>query len=274
MLLIGLTGSIATGKSSCSKILSEPPYSLPIIDADKLARDAVAPNTSGYDAIITYFGLTTPDLLLPPDPETGLRYINRPVLGRRVFGDDPDRKKDRAVLNGIVHPIVRKLMIWNILKYWWTGHWAVILDVPLLFESGFDLLCGGVIVVGVSDPEVQIKRLLLRDKESGGTMTPEDAERRVKSQMSIADKVKRVEESWNGRRKGYVVWNDGTKEELATQISEIIAKFKKGRGAFYTGYGIAFPVWTAIRAFMIWVGNYYRRQQFMKKHSPPIKAKI
>jgi len=120
MLLLGLTGSIATGKSTVSSILSQSPYSLPIIDADTLARKVVEPGTPGYKAIVKYFGPTTPDLLLPPDhplcggKENGKdgkgRPLDRPVLGRRVFGDSEERKKERKVLNSIIHPAVGKEM--------------------------------------------------------------------------------------------------------------------------------------------------------------------
>src|ERR1700761_731224 len=85
MLLLGLTGSIATGKSTVSQILSSPPHNLPIIDADVLARQVVEPGTAGYRAIVSYFGPKTPDLLLPPeDPlcggkEHGVNGKGRPL---------------------------------------------------------------------------------------------------------------------------------------------------------------------------------------------------
>jgi len=104
MLLIGLTGSISTGKSTVSKILSKD-HALPIIDADELARKVVEVGTPGHTAIVRYFSESTPGLL----NEDGT--LNRAILGRRVFGDDPERKKDRGVLNGIVHPLVRKEML-------------------------------------------------------------------------------------------------------------------------------------------------------------------
>ena len=120
MLLLGLTGSIATGKSTVSSILSATPYSLPIIDADVLARKVVEPGTPGYNAIVQYFGPTTPDLLLPKeDPACGGkedgkdgkgRPLNRPALGRRVFGESEERVRERKVLNGIIHPAVGKEM--------------------------------------------------------------------------------------------------------------------------------------------------------------------
>ncbi|KAF8425688.1 dephospho-CoA kinase-domain-containing protein [Tirmania nivea] len=282
MLLIGLTGSIATGKSTCSTILTSPPFSLPIIDADRLSHSAITPTTPlgkrGYKAIIRYFGPTTPDLLLPPDPETGIAYINRPALGQRVFGTDPQRVKDRAVLNKIVHPIVRKMTLRTIVRLWWEGHWAVLLDVPLLFESGFDLLCGGVIVVGLQDQEVQIERLLARDREvrGGGGMTREDAERRVKSQMSVAEKVERVERCWDGkgrRRRGFVVWNDGSREELKEQLEEVVWRLKEGRGSVYTALGRWFLPWVVWRAMVVMVGNWWRRKRFSEEQRK-VKAKI
>uniref|UniRef100_A0A8H7N271 Dephospho-CoA kinase n=1 Tax=Bionectria ochroleuca TaxID=29856 RepID=A0A8H7N271_BIOOC len=143
MLLIGLTGSIATGKSTVSSLLSSPPYNLPIIDADILARKVVEPGTRGYNAIVKYFGPTTPDLLVAPSdtmPEAGPdgkgRPLNRPALGRRVFGDSEERKKDRNVLNGIVHPEVRWEMFKGVVGNYLRGHWAVVLDIPFCSRAG------------------------------------------------------------------------------------------------------------------------------------------
>ncbi|EDN02475.1 dephospho-CoA kinase [Histoplasma capsulatum] len=224
MLLIGLTGSIATGKSTVSALLSAPPYNLPIIDADLLARKVVEPGTPGYRAIVDYFGPTTPDLLLPDDPDdpddkhkpkattqAHGRPLNRPVLGRRVFGDTAERKRDRAVLNRIVHPAVRWEIYRALLRHYLRGHWAVVLDVPLLFESGLDALCGTVVVVGVSDAAVQVARLRARDAH----LSAEDAEARVKSQGDVRGKVARAE-----ARGGLVVWNDGDRAALEAAVRE------------------------------------------------------
>ncbi|KAM5466003.1 Dephospho-CoA kinase cab5 [Microsporum audouinii] len=218
MLLIGLTGSIATGKSTVSSLLSSPPYNLPIIDADVLARKVVEPGTAGYRAIVDYFGPTTPDLLHPEEKPGKGRPLNRPVLGRRVFGDSPERRKDRSVLNGIVHPAVRWEMYRALLWYYIHGHWAVVLDVPLLFESGLDAICGTVIVVGVKDPAVQMQRLRARDPH----LTAEDAENRVKSQGDVHGKVKRAEFRGTESARGVIVWNDGDKAELEGEVRHAI----------------------------------------------------
>lgn len=220
MLIIGLTGSIATGKSTVSSILSSPPYSLPIIDADILARKVVEPGTAGYKAIVNYFGPSTPDLLLddaPPNPAG--KPLNRPALGRRVFGDSEERKRDRQVLNGIIHPAVRwevyKALIYNYLR----GQWAVVLDVPLLFESGMDLICGTVIVIGVKDPTVQMARLRARDAH----LTAEDAENRVRSQGDVRLKAAQAEFRGTATARGVVVWNDADKAELERAVKGAMA---------------------------------------------------
>ena len=154
----------------------------------------------------------------------------------------------------------------------------MILDIPLLFESGFDLLCGGVIVVGLKSQEVQIERLLARDEAQGGEMTREDAQGRVKSQMSVAEKVERVEKCWGGgsgdtRRKGYVVWNDGSKELLKAQLEDVIKEIKTGRAGWYTNMEVWFPLWTVFRAVMICARNWWKRRQYFG-WKQNVKAKI
>lgn len=147
--------------------------------------------------------------------------MNRAVLGRRVFGDSEERKRDRGVLNGIVHPAVRKEMYKELLRAYLKGCWAVVLDVPLLFESGLDTLCGTVLVVAVTDPEIQMRRLRERDQH----LTQEDAENRVRSQGDVREKARRCEARGPGR--GVVVWNDSGKEELKKDLEKVMADIKK-----------------------------------------------
>lgn len=223
MLIIGLTGSIATGKSTVSSLLSSPPYTLPVIDADVLARKVVEPGTPGYRAIVNYFGPSTPDLLLPaPAPSSStststngkLQPLNRPALGRRVFGDSEERKRDRMILNKIVHPAVRWEVYKSLVYYYLRGYWAVVLDVPLLFESGMDLICGTVVVVAVTDPKVQMARLRARDPH----LSPEDAENRVRSQGDVQGKVEKARFRGERKARGVIVWNDGDRKELEKEV--------------------------------------------------------
>lgn len=242
MLLIGLTGSIATGKSTISSLLSSPPHALPIIDADILARQVVEPGTRGYNAIVDHFGPTTPDLLLPASdtlPEDGVagkgRPLNRPALGRRVFGDSEERRRDRGVLNGIVHPAVRAEMFKAVVRYYVQGHWAVVLDIPLLFESSLDRFCGVVMVVAVKDPAIQMKRLTDRDPH----LTLEDAENRVRSQTDVRLKARRAEARGEGR--GVVLWNDGTRDELALQLDDALRGLRRGNPSWWSWFLLACP---------------------------------
>ncbi|ORY63502.1 dephospho-CoA kinase [Pseudomassariella vexata] len=259
MLLIGLTGSIATGKSTVSSVLSSAPYSLPVIDADILARKVVEPGTSGYNSIVKYFGPTTPELLVPPSnsmPENGVdgkgRPLNRPALGKRVFGDSEERKKDRAVLNSIVHPAVRNRIHKQIIWFYLTGNWAVVLDIPLLFESALDRMCGVVMVVAVRDPEVQMKRLMDRDSH----LSHEDAQNRVLSQTDVRLKARRCEA--RGKGKGVVLWNDGSKVQLKADIEAAIQEMQRSSPAWWNymlllcpPLAIATGAWTACQNIQI-----------------------
>lgn len=268
MLLIGLTGSLATGKSTVSRLLSSPPYSLPLIDADLLARRVVEPGTYGYNRILHHFGPTTPDLLLPPSSDESKKWlekgngkgrpINRAVLGRRVFGDSEERKRDRRVLNGIVHPLVRLVMVREILYYYIRGYWAVVLDIPLLYESGLDIFCGVVVMVAVSDPEVQMRRLRERDK----ALSEEEARNRVASQMGVGEKVGRTQARGGGW--GKVVWNDGGRGELEEEVGRVMRVVERegGRRRGWMGWLLwGNPIVVVLLAgWAVWVGWRARRK--------------
>lgn len=235
MLVIGLTGSIATGKSTVSRILSSPPHSLPVIDADLLARQVVEPGTPAYAAIVAHFGPTTPDLLLArPDgdngdaaPHASPRPLNRAALARRVFGDSHERRAARTILNGIVHPPVRRAIARAVAAAWLRGCWAVVLDVPLLFEAGLDVGCGVVVVVAVRDPAVQMRRL--RERDTG--LSLREAEERVGSQGDVRVKAERA--GRRGEGWGAVVWNDGGKGELAEEVARVVEACRRGSPAWW-----------------------------------------
>ena len=277
MLLLGLTGSIATGKSTVSKLLSSPPYSLPLIDADLLARQVVEPGTYGYKQVIKTFGPSTPDLLLPADdatfPDTGKgRWLNRPALGRRVFGEDPERVEARKKLGKIIHPLVRlgmaRAVLWNFLK----GKSVVVLDVPLLFEGGLDMFCGSVVVVGVSDPKIQMERLRARDPH----LSAEDAENRVRSQGNVLDKCRRVTErnvASPGKEKdkggedgrGYVIWNDGDKEDLKKEVEKVMLKVRQKTPKWWSWLLLVCPPGMAVVGMWTVLRNYMDRRSWLRR---------
>ena len=172
MIIAGLTGGIASGKSTVSAFLKD--AGAIIVDADKIAREVVKKGLPAWQEIVNAFGQS----ILLPDGE-----INRILLGDIIF-NDPAQKQ---VLNQIVHPWVfaetaTRLTEIEINKL----DAVVILDVPLLIESGMDTGLSDVIVVYVPEP-VQIQRLMTRD-----ALTQEQALVRIRSQLSIEEKKKRA----------------------------------------------------------------------------------
>lgn len=130
--VVGLTGGIATGKSTVSSILKARGYLT--IDADVLAREAVLPHTPAHTAIVKAFG----EDILQSDG-----CLDRKKLGSAIFNDEGKRKR----LNGIVHPAVRRAMVWGVVKAWIRVEKVCIVDVPLLIETGIWKWVGKVVVV-------------------------------------------------------------------------------------------------------------------------------
>ncbi|AKG04154.1 dephospho-CoA kinase [Salimicrobium jeotgali] len=187
-VVIGLTGSIATGKSTVSRMFAE--WDIPVIDADKLSREVVEPGEAAYEKIVDFFG---DEVLL----HTG--EIDRPALGKIIFGDEEKRKR----LNAIVHPEVRKRMIEKREYYKERGENAVVLDIPLLYESGLTDYVNRTMVVFV-DEEIQLQRLMDRDGSAR-----EDANERIASQISIKEKARMADA---------VIDNNGSVEETKIQV--------------------------------------------------------
>ena len=197
MQVIGLTGGIATGKSTVSAILEN--AGAVIIDADRIAREAVKKGQPAYREIVEHFGET----VLLPDGE-----INRSVLGDIIF-NTPGKKQ---LLNKIVHPYVRKETHRQLQQIGSTEPNAiVILDIPLLIEAEMDKDLSEVIVVYVPE-HIQIERLMQRDGISEA-----DALARVRSQMPIEEKKEKAT---------IVVDNSGSKENTRRQTLKIFQRLK------------------------------------------------
>ena len=268
MLVIGLTGSIATGKSTVSSLLAQPPHSLPVIDADVLARQVVAPGTPGYAAIVERFEPTTPDLFAAADADAGAappthplgRPLNRAALGRRVFGDSAAARRDRAALNGIVHPAVRRAVAAAVARAHIQRHWAVVLDVPLLFEAGWERFCGAVVVVGVRDAGVQLARLRARDAH----LSEADARDRVRSQGDVRDKAARAAALGPGR--GMVLWNDGDKAQLEGAVRDAVRQLRAASPPWWATLlwlcpplAVAAAAWSCV--YMAWARRRWEAKQ-------------
>ncbi|TWW13123.1 dephospho-CoA kinase [Dellaglioa algida] len=165
--ILGLTGGIATGKSTVSHIFKN--SNVPVIDADIIARQVVEPESETLKMIINEFG---EKYLM----ENGT--LNRKKLGKLVFNDGVALEK----LNGVIHPAIRKEILAQIQSYRKLGSPLIVLDMPLLFEESYQTICDAVMVVFV--PEItQLKRLINRDG-----LTSAEARLRIKAQWPIQKK--------------------------------------------------------------------------------------
>ncbi|MFD2446300.1 dephospho-CoA kinase [Bacillus sp. CGMCC 1.16607] len=194
-LIIGLTGGIASGKSTVSQMLKE--MQIPVIDADIEARNVVEKGQKAYDQIVNVFGR---EVLT----ESG--DIDRAKLGSIVFSDKPKRMQ----LNSIVHPAVRERMNIEKEKAINDGNQVVVLDIPLLFESKLTHLVEKTILVYV-DEEVQLQRLMSRNQ-----LTEQEALARIHSQIPLKNKIELADE---------VINNNGSIENTHEQLVEILTKW-------------------------------------------------
>ena len=194
-LVIGLTGGIASGKSTVSNMLKE--MYVTVVDADVEARLAVEKGEPAYNKIIGEFGRE----ILMEDGE-----INRPKLGSIIFHQAEKRK----LLNEITHPEVRKRMKEQVENAKKNKEEVVVLDIPLLFESKLTNLVDKTILVFV-DNETQLQRLIVRNN-----LSVEDAEARIRSQMPLSDKVKLADA---------VINNNGSIADLKKQLIEVLIKW-------------------------------------------------
>lgn len=184
--IIGLTGGIASGKTTVSDYLKKRGFV--VLDADAYSKKTTAKNGPAIPAIIEAFGADIVD-------EAG--ELDRKKLGSIIFNDADKRRE----LNEIVHPLIREMMNADEEKYIQKGH--VFLDIPLLFENGLNERCDYVVTVFV-DRDTQIKRLTARND-----LTVEEAEARINSQMPLTEKVQKSD---------FRLDNNGTVEMLYEQI--------------------------------------------------------
>lgn len=192
MYLVGLTGGIGSGKSTVAARMVQ--HGAELIDADQIAREVVAPGKPTWNKLVEHFGREVLD-------DEG--FIDRPKLGRIVFGDDTKR----ALLNELTHPpVVHEIA--ERLEVLQAFDGVVVLDVPLLVESGVARNYESIVVVAAK-PETQLKRLV----ELRG-MAAEDAQARIDAQSPLDEKLAVAT---------HVVWNEGSLDELYTAVDEVAA---------------------------------------------------
>lgn len=192
MKIIGLTGGIASGKSTVSNYLKN--KNIPVIDCDKESRQVLCYGENGYLRTVETFGKE----ILAQNGE-----IDRKKLASIVFNDKKQIKK----LNEIIHPEVIDITCRYIEMYRKNGEDMVIVDAPLLIESGMNKICDEIWVVYTS-PEIQLQRAMIRD-----SATRSQVEERIKNQFSFDEKKKFADR---------LIQNDGTIEELYNRVDEIL----------------------------------------------------
>lgn len=199
MLLVGLTGGIGSGKSTVARLLDR--RGAVVIDADQLAREAIAAGTDGFDLVVAAFGRD----VVRPDGE-----LDRPALAAQIFAD-PGRK---AALEAIVHPRVARLFADRVEPYRDTDR-IVVYVTPLLVEVGlapaFD-----VVVVVTASPHLRVSRVA---SERG--LDPEDVRRRIAAQATDAQRAEVAD---------ILLDNDGTLGELEAQVDRLWAELTARAG--------------------------------------------
>ncbi|ECK4200317.1 dephospho-CoA kinase [Listeria monocytogenes] len=196
---IGLTGSVATGKSTVSNMIQQ--AGIPLVDADIAARKVVEPGTEGLKEIVAYFG---EEILLADGT------LDRAKLGEIIFKDKEKREK----LNEITHPRVKDYMLEARERFFRAGEELIFFDIPLLFESHLESLVDQIVVVWTT-PETELKRLMERNN-----LTKEDALRRIESQMGIDEKARKAD---------FVIDNNESLEKTQKQVYTFIERFVKNK---------------------------------------------
>ncbi|EUJ44923.1 dephospho-CoA kinase [Paenilisteria rocourtiae] len=195
--IIGLTGGIASGKSTVSKMFHEAGF--PIVDADIAARKVVEKDTEGARQLRAIFGAE----VFQEDGE-----LNRQKLGGIIFHDS----EKREALNAVVHPLVRQWMLSERDRLIASGHAVIVFDIPLLIESKLQGMVDTIIVVYV-DEKTQLDRLMERNDFSKS-----EAKARIASQMPLTEKISYAD---------IVIDNSHTLDETKQQVNELIQTFLK-----------------------------------------------
>jgi dephospho-CoA kinase len=190
---IGLTGGIATGKSTVGQLLAGR-FGLPVLDADLYAREALAPGSPGALAVLDRYGA--------PVAATAGDAIDRAALGRIVFADPQERRW----LEQLVHPLVRQRFEAELERL--ADSPVVVLMIPLLFEAGLESLCSEVWLV-MCRPETQLRRLVGRDG-----LQQQEALARIAAQWPLARKQALADRLIN---------NDGDSGALEQQLAAALA---------------------------------------------------
>ncbi|XP_063816050.1 dephospho-CoA kinase domain-containing protein [Pseudophryne corroboree] len=225
MFLVGLSGGIASGKSTVVSILRE--LGCAVIDADVIAKQVVQPGTPAYSQIVHHFG---GEVLL----KSGM--LDREKLGAIIFSD-PEK---RNLLNSITHLSVRRAMLKQTLCYFFLGYRYVILDIPLLFELRNLTRYMKHTVLVYCDPQTQVERFIRR---SG--LSREEVLKRLAAQLPIDSKLPLAD---------HVIDNSGDRESTRRQVMLLHSRLESSLGylpiriaAMAVAVGLATLMWSLLR---------------------------
>ncbi len=198
MLIVGLTGGIASGKSIVARVFRD--LGAHIIDADKIVHALLEPGQQAWEEVTGYFG---PEIVLPN------KTIDRRKLGEIVFNN----AEKRAWLNQCLHPKVFAAYTASVKHVRTrTPHALIVFDAALLIETGYHKQMDRIVVV-YADEEQQIERLMSRDR-----LSRDQASARISSQMPLSEKRTHAD---------YVIENTGSREETEQQAREVFQKLEQ-----------------------------------------------
>ncbi len=198
MKIIGITGGVATGKTTVAKFLSSL-LGAEIIGADEIVHELLTPGEEVWQKVLQFFG---------KDIFKNDSSIERKKLGESVFSNTSKRRK----LESIIHPAVKKVIKEKLKQFKKNGKKWVVMDIPLLFEAKMERMMDSIIVV-IRNESAQLDTL---QKEKG--LSLKEARERIKSQLPLSEKVKRAH---------FVVDNNGALPDTEKQVREICARFKE-----------------------------------------------
>lgn len=227
MFLVALTGGIATGKSTVSKVFRE--NGVPVIDADAIARLVVEPGKPAWHKIKAAFG----DSVFHPDSGE----LNRDALGKLIF----DSVEKRKILNEITHPVIHKIIYKEVVKFFFLGHSFIVLDLPLLFETGVMLNIMHKIITVTCEEDIQLTRLMDRNH-----LSEADAKKRIKQQMPLEQKCSQSH---------FVVENSGTPQDTEEQTMKIL-NILQDSNQHWKIRGVIFATAAILFSSIAWVLNY------------------
>jgi dephospho-CoA kinase len=199
--VFGLTGGLASGKSTVAARLRA--LGVPVIDADQLAREVVAPGTPGLAAVVEAFGPS----VLSPDGS-----LDRPKVAALVFSDHAKRQ----MLNAIVHPLIGAASAARVAELAGRGETLACYEAALLVENGLADAFRPLVVVAVAE-DVQIARAMARD-----AATEQQVRARLAAQLPLVAKVAAAD---------YVIDNGGTREETERRTDEVVAEIRRAARA-------------------------------------------